>query len=412
MNEEYLLNLAQESNNKQAWIGTRPPFNMEVVDLLNCTNFRLTPEYHQKYDVVWLYEHMLSDLKYNGWKIILDETIRMISQKGKIVIRSCETEQMTIVKIKSYFYRRYGLNVFLEFESFNKESMIWTIVLNVQRENFELYKDSSWTFAMLTSGKKEENVLKFIKSIRNSEEGLKHEIIIAGPRSKNYDIYNVKYLDLSDFRDEQYAEISRKKNAIANIATKANILIAHDRYVLSDSFFSGFKNFGYDFDFLTIKQYYESGKEFPAYCCRASSDLIWATPFKVDNYNQCYESQYINGGLMIFKTNTLKNIKFNDLLMWNQMEDVEICKEFIKCGIVPRMNYFSAAKTLGISEKYTETFKKVPRNLELIVNPVNMELEDYDEKNNYIYSFIAKILPKKFKSSKFYLKIRKKLIGR
>jgi len=30
MNEEYLLNLAQESNNKQAWIGTRPPFNMEV----------------------------------------------------------------------------------------------------------------------------------------------------------------------------------------------------------------------------------------------------------------------------------------------------------------------------------------------------------------------------------------------
>lgn len=410
MNEPYLIEIVQKYK-KQAWIGTRPPFNMDIIDLLNCTNFRLTPEYHQKYEVIWLYEHMISDLRQNGWRIVFDEIIRMIGKVGIIVIRSQECEKMTIVKIKNFFSRRFGIKVQVEYEILDKEKMIWTLVLKIERLYLEEYKSNLWTFAMLTGGKKEETVIKFIKSIRQSESGSNHEIIIVGPQNKRYDQYNVKYLDLNNFRDDMFAEISKKKNAIADVARNPNLLIAHDRYVLNENFFVGFEKFGYDFDFVTIKQYYESGKEFPSYCCRQSSDLIWTTPYKVDNYNQYYDSQYINGGLMIFKTNTLKTIRFNDLLMWNQMEDVEICKEFMLHGVIPRMNFLSSAKTIGIRENYTGTFQKVPRDLDMMINPVSMNLKEV-QKEHLFYSRIANLLPYKLKQKKFYLKIRKILIGR
>jgi hypothetical protein len=410
MKEPYLLEIVQKYKN-QAWIGTRPPFNMDIVDLLNCTNFRLATKYHQKYDVIWMYEHMVSDLRQNGWRLVFDEIIRMINGIGIVVIRSQECKSMTIVKIKNFFYRRFGIKVKVEHEDIDKEKMIWTLVLKIERLYIKEYNSKLWTFAMLTGGKKEETVIEFLKSIRKGKNGSSHEIIIAGPRSKNYDQYDVKYLNLESFRDNEFAEISRKKNAIADIAKNSNLLIAHDRYVLNDDFFSGFEKFGYDFDFLTIKQYYETGKEFPSYCCRRSADLIWTTPYKIDNYNQYYDSQYINGGLMIFKTNTLKNIRFNDLLMWNQMEDVEVCKEFTAQGIVSRINFLSSAKTIGIDEKYTSTFQKVPRKLEKMINPVAMDLRE-EVKGHLFYSQIASLLPYKFKQKKIYLKIRKILIGR
>lgn len=410
MNNSYLLEIVQKYKN-QAWIGTRPPFNMDIIDLLNCTNFRLATKFHQKYEVIWMYEHMISDLRQNGWRLVFDEIIRMINKTGIVVIRSKECEKMTIVKIKNFFYRRFGIKVHVEYEDLDKEKMIWTLVLRIERLYIEEYKSNLWTFAMLTGGKKEEVVIEFLKSIRKSKNGNDHEIIIAGPKNKNYDQYNVKYLNLESFRDSEFAEISRKKNAIGDIAKNPNLLISHDRYVLNEDFFLGFERFGYDFDFLTIKQYYESGKEFPSYCCRKSADFIWTTPYKVDNYNQYYESQYINGGLMIFKTNTLKKIRFNDLLMWNQMEDVEICKEFMLQGVVPRMNFLSSAKTIGIDESYTGTFRKPPRNLEEMINPVAMNLQEKADKYLF-YSRIANLLPYKFKQKRIYLKIRKILIGR
>ena len=93
------------------------------------------------------------------------------------------------------------------------------------------------------------------------------------------------------------------------------------------------------------------------------------------------------------------------------MEDVEICKEFMLQGVVPRMNFLSSAKTIGIDESYTGTFRKPPRNLEEMINPVAMNLQEKADKHLF-YSRIANLLPYKFKQKRIYLKIRKILIGR
>ena len=50
---------------------------------------------------------------------------------------------------------------------------------------------------------------------------------------------------------------------------------------------------------------------------------------------------------MVFKTHALRACPFNDLLYWNQAEDVEVSRVFAESGMPPRMNYLSSATTIG-----------------------------------------------------------------
>ena len=54
---------------------------------------------------------------------------------------------------------------------------------------------------------------------------------------------------------------------------------------------------------------------------------------------------FINGGLMIFKRDIVKQIRFNECNFHYQIEDVEIAKEFARYHIPPRVNLFSTAYT-------------------------------------------------------------------
>ena len=60
--------------------------------------------------------------------------------------------------------------------------------------------------------------------------------------------------------------------------------------------------------------------------------------------------------LMIFKTKTLQKIRFNPLLFWAQMEDVEITYTFMQYSIVPRVNYLSTLITIPDGSQRSASF--------------------------------------------------------
>ena len=347
-----LLRLVSK-NCRQAWLGTRPVFEMDVIDLLCSTNFRVSPLFHQKYDIVWSHEHLLSDLHPYHWRIVVDEATRLIGENGKLVVRTGEDHKFTLPLLKSFLGRKFDFDVSV-FAEHKYKNNLWVVIFDIHRKNLEKYQSKTWTFAILTNGAKNDIVKQFLCSIRKHDEEKKHEIIICGPRNSEFDDFGVRYVN-RDFREE-FAEISKKKNMIAEMASNDNILIVHDRYKLDDSFFRGFDNYGYDFSFLTVKQYFENGTEFPAYCA-VPAGLRWRHPIKIENYDFLYPHTYLNGGLLIFKTHLLRAIKFNENLFWNQMEDVEISKECMKEGILPRINYMSSATTIGIDEDKISSFK-------------------------------------------------------
>lgn len=403
-----LLELTKKG--KQGWIGLRPPFPMDAMDMLNCTNYRMPAEYHGKYDVVWIFEHSFGNSKNNGWKIAVDESIRLLKENGKLIVRCIDNLNITMVAIKNYLGRHIGIEVSIDFEISDKCSSELITCFNIHRLNFKIYKNRKWTFAILTSGKKKGNVELFIRSIRKKEKD-KSQIIISGSHESDFDKYDVEYMDLSPFRDEEYAEISRKKNALAQMAAEENILIAHDRFVLNPDFFEGFEKYGYDFDYLTIRQFYESGKEYPAYCCAEREGLIWSKPYHIHNLNQLYSTMYLNGGLLIFKTKILRKIGFNSLLMWNQMEDVELCKEFMERGIVPRFNFMSSAKTVGVDEDYTDTFIDYKMDIRIMPNPLKLSGIRSSGVND-IYGKIAAKIPVSVKQTGMYQTVREGILRR
>jgi len=65
-------------------------------------------------------------------------------------------------------------------------------------------------------------------------------------------------------------------------------------------------------------------------------------------------TQYINGGLIIAKTKTLRDVPFNELVFWQQAEDVELAHAFRSLSIPPRINVHSSAVTMGITPDYTK----------------------------------------------------------
>lgn len=334
MTNEKILNYVKEKG-KQAWIGGFPPFDMDIIDIERCSNFRLPAKFHGKYKIVWCYEKDISTYHKNSWKIIIDECLRMLGEKGIFICKYSQTENFSLPMLKSFIGRNPNYDVEIEYED------VSVVVFKIHRLNYKYYQNKLWTFAILTSGKKDDNVIKFLQSIREQEDGCKHEIIISGPKKSIYDKFNVKYLDLSQFRDEQFAEISKKKNAIANMATNPNLLIAHDRFYLDKCFFRTFDEYGYDFDFLAVKQTFEDNRKHPYYTFVYEPILSWTHPANCLDLQYLFDTQYINGGLMVFKTHNLQRFNFNKLLFWNQQEDVELSKVFIENSLIPRVNFIS-----------------------------------------------------------------------
>jgi hypothetical protein len=333
---------------RHIWVGHNPPFEMPTVDLDNSTAFRVSPALHQGWDVVWVYERFISD--YESWKLALDECLRLIGDTGILVLRyKTRRAAFSNFGLKNFLFRRHGYSVEMVWEDGvdTDSGYVATSVLRVRRPNLERYQPAPWTMAIVTQGTRVENVARFCRSVREQDPDGQHEILVHGQPHQSYDSYDVRYVDTLAETPEGVT-LGRKKNTIARAATHPNLLIAHDRYVLDRGFFDGFARFGYDFDLCAIRQTYEDGEAYPSYCALNATGLVWAPTVHCENYNLLHATQYVNGGLMVFKTHSLRANQFNDLLYWNQAEDVEVSRVFTDAGMPPRMNYLSSATTVGI----------------------------------------------------------------
>jgi hypothetical protein len=325
------------------------------LNIWDSTNFRLSPSHHQAYDVVWYFERCPSELQPGQLELVVDEMVRMVGEEGKLVFRYRQNGHFTVISLKNLIGRRYGIDASVAYE--RVEDGEFTTVFRIERQDLARYRSKRWTFAVLTQGKRRENLNSFFESIRNSDGGDDHEILVCGPQLPEFAHFNLRYHDQK--YSEQYAEISVKKNDLAQLASEENFCVVHDRYRLDDNFFGGFEQYGYDFDFITVPQWYECGARFPGYCAMSSGQLSWSTPLDCQDYNHLWPLQYLNGGIFICKTKTFQDLPLNGMLFWNQAEDVELSMHFRNHKLPPRINVFSSATTMGITRDYTKDFVAV-----------------------------------------------------
>jgi hypothetical protein len=333
----------------QVWLGKSPTPAAVSLDLWTFPNLRAPANHHGQFSTVWSFDIDLGNVDVRQIDLFLDEALRLLQKTGLIVFRFSESKTFSVFQLKHYIGRRYGIsaNIRNEFR-IGKE---WCIVFEIDRTDLDRYKQCGWSFGILTQGVRLDNLQAFYESVRSQPQGKEAEIIVCGPRLPQFDHFGLRYLDVKV--REELAEICKKKNEIALAATQPNLCLLHDRYRLEPGFFEGFAAYGYDFDYLTVTQRYENGARFPDYCALSQHELTWNTSLDCVDINYVLPRQYINGGVLIVKTATFRDIPLNELIFWNQAEDVELGKAYRDRSLPPRCNSLSSMVTMGIDAGYT-----------------------------------------------------------
>jgi len=206
---------------------------------------------------------------------------------------------------------------------------------------------NSWTFGIITNGKKKEQLSKIIESIR-AQKIPHYEIIICGtyfgPFAKD-----IVYIPFSEKDDKGW--ITKKKNIICENAKYENIVVVHDRIFFNLGWYKGMQKYGNDFDVLSCKITYAGERAYDWLTQIYPYDDIRSTWYLggMLNYDDNDPEVYIDGGLIILKKNAWRKAKWDERLFWNEREDCKLSMDQHRAGLRIEFNKYSSCKTLSFN---------------------------------------------------------------
>ncbi|MTC45750.1 hypothetical protein GKR71_07785 [Providencia sp. wls1922] len=265
--------------------------------------------------------------------IAIREIANSINKNGKVVLN---------IRCKYIFDNSFSMVLINRFFS----------ILEWQRNKIILIKNNyfsdisidSWTFGIITAGKRNDYIKKIVSSIEKQNIP-NYEIIICGNTSR-IELDYKSNIHLVEFKEQDdLGWITRKKNIIIEKSSFKNICILHDRYVLSDSWYSGFLDYGGDFDVISLPQTYND-RQLP-YWVENSANIN--NPYDINEIkNEKYWSKnlYMPGGANVFKKSIAESNKYNENLYWQQKEDIELSRRHTLNGYMLRLNNKSSLEAL------------------------------------------------------------------
>jgi len=185
----------------------------------------------------------------------------------------------------------------------------------------------NFTFAIITDWLHKERLFEIVNNIEHVA-GLRNfqVLVVGGPRQVCEDeeilefSFNKMYLEIIPAEDEW---ITTKKNTAAWLAKYNNIVFMHDYFLLDDYWWTGYEEFGDDWDICSNPQYLMNGKRhFTDWVTWDSSIYPRYTSLDYWNWNHT-RNQYISGGYFLAKRKVLLEEPFNAAMRPGQPEDVE-----------------------------------------------------------------------------------------
>ena len=187
----------------------------------------------------------------------------------------------------------------------------------------------SWTFGVISNGKKNDKVSKLIQSVIKQNIP-NFEVIICGPYSipKEFNGIDINVLDDIKLEHDIRPPTPAKKNKIIKRAKYHNLCVMHDRFTLPDDWYSNFKNYGNYFDVLCLPTVDRSGNRFRVDWMEYHYPI---TQIIRQNKSLAYTSwspeTIIQGGILIAKTHLMQKVMFDERLYWEELEDMQISKK-------------------------------------------------------------------------------------
>ena len=300
---------------------------------------------HGKFDSIFMMDSELS--KRNNNETIIDELIRFLKKDGVIILHLKDTEYSSV----------WGMKAFIMSRSFDNPKLLSQDVISINESIVEISlkrqikTNKNWSIGIPSNGLRNPSILKLIKSIYEARNyirlkkavNIEVDIMLIGEKNKLFKDYPIRYFKQS--LPKSLNALGEKKFIITTNAAYENILIIHDRYVLDESFFIGFEEWGYDFEFCTVQQYDFEGNVFDPILTLEETGRANRQMYRVKDQSYPYKHLYINGGLIIIKKMVTDYVNFNPFLLHNECEDIDFAFRAGVHGITAQFNSISIART-------------------------------------------------------------------
>jgi GT2 family glycosyltransferase len=214
---------------------------------------------------------------------------------------------------------------------------------------------SGWTFGMLTtecvsttsSGSSS-------RSRRTARVPTRFSIVspIALPELERYRGVRVLRFDQHD----DLGWITRKKNLIAQEAAYSDILVCHDRFLLSEGFSQSFADWGYSYGIAAVRVRLEDGRRGLDWGVVSSQNHVYSSGGLLD-YRAYSQYVYVPGGATLIRKSFWKSFPWNDNLFWNEHEDVELCRRVQRAGGIVTL---SSATVTAIEDRWVHLNPVIP----------------------------------------------------
>lgn len=225
-----------------------------------------------------------------------------------------------------------------------------------------------FTFGIVTS----EQTCSYINTIIDSINKLNisnYEILIFGISGVDSD--NILYINTN-------SNLSTKKNMISEKSKYENIVFIHDYIIFDDNWYSGYLEYGDNFDICMNVILNKDLSRYRDWCLwlydanKYVSNNNYLIPYDMNNISNML---YISGAFWVAKKSFMLKNKLNEKLGWGQGEDVEWSLR-VRELIEFKFNINSKVKLL----------KQKDRIFNLTTEEENMklrEIKNYDSSNSY-----------------------------
>lgn len=301
-------------------------------------DFREEASQHGTHTAVCLVEPDLG--QYKQWPLILDEALRLFryGERGLLLIRFQKSTLMSQFAFAAFLQKRRDVSFELVAQDKDEEgALYYTLYCTRASEKPSL---STFEFALITDGRRPNQVQQFIESVLAIQNlhTLDWSIAICGPQSVEPHLSpcdgRLRFIEQSD-KHAAKGWITHKKNLIVETSSAENLLIAHDRYAIPPMFIEQMRRFGADFSVIAPAQTDLSNRRFPDWMATNSQWLC--TVSAQLQYGDYSPHLYVNGGIIISKRQVLLETPWNNLLFWDQCEDIELTRRMTDAGITPRL---------------------------------------------------------------------------
>jgi len=343
------------------WAGRTPPLaRMHASeDMLDpARDYRMSADCHQAFDLVYLTERNLGTLK--AWPLIVDEALRLLRPGGVLVIRMTNTPLCSVFALKNQLFLWGDMVPYAEFTCADGSTQF--AVRNI-RTSVRSVSLGGFSFGVITDGSRQAQLFSFLRSVREVRrlEDEPVELLVCGPeaiRGETEALFPELVFVADDGHFAEQGWITHKKNRLVEHASHENLVITHDRYTIEPDFIEGLRKFGGDFALLVCRLVRPDGRRFPDWIA-LGADWSWATPAMLE-YGDFNRYMYVNGSFIIAKKQVLQRLPWNELVFWQQAEDVELTRRMMSAGIVPRLARAAVAVSHMTRPGMMEAFEPVP----------------------------------------------------